>query len=103
MALSYASKRVAPRKLVCAWCKHIQWEHDTVEELRKDLKGEDPDNEWVQELVRLSNELEGVPRPEYKEIRTGELCLYVELSGAHYLHLECAERYIKDLQKALTE
>lgn len=57
--------------------------------------------QWKEILRDVEDEAAGEVYPDTLDIKRGEECVYVALSGAHYLHLACAERYLDDIKKVL--
>ena len=109
--MNYIQKRIADRKLTCARCQAVWRAFRNLEECREIVarmsrpeadefdKPRLPD--WAESLKNSEAELVGETRPETCAIKRNEECMYVALSGAHYLHLARTEKYIEDVKKVL--
>lgn len=109
--MNYIQKRIADRKLTCARCQAVgrafmnldSCNEIVIEKARAEPGTHDAETlpQWRGILADSEKELAGETRPESWEIKRGEECVYVALSGAHYLHLGCTEPYIEDVRRAL--
>ena len=109
--MNYIQKRVADRKLICARCQAVgrafmnldSCNEIVIEKARAEPGTHDADtlSQWRGILADCEKELTGEIRPESWDIKRGETCMYVAMSGAHYLHLACTEKYIEDVRRAL--
>lgn len=109
--MNYIQKRVADRKLTCARCQAVgrafmylkEWREIVARIMLPDASDHDKScRERYQEMLEVAEaELVGETEPESWEIKRGEECMYVAMSGAHYLHLACTHKYLEDVRRAM--
>lgn len=109
--MNYIQKRVADRKLTCARCQAVGRAFQNLEDCRDVValvsrpEADDFDRsnltDWEESLRNLEAMLAKEVRPENWVIKRGETCMFFELSGAHYLHLACVEKYLEDVRRAM--